>query len=54
MRLLPALLCLLLASNAWADATVPTRDIPGSKDPAWLKRYEGSFIVSHEQRSLYF
>lgn len=51
MRLLPALLCLLLASNAWADATVPTRDIPGSKDPAWLKRYEGSFIVSHEQRS---
>lgn len=50
MRLLPALLCLLFASTAWADATEPTRDIDGAKDPAWLKRYEGSFIVSFEQR----
>ena len=50
MRHLPALLCLLFASTAWADATVPTRDIDGAKDPAWLKRYEGSFIVSHEHR----
>ena len=50
MRRLSALLCLLLAANAWADATEPTADIQGASDPAWLKRYEGSFIVSHEQR----
>lgn len=51
MRHLPALLCLIFASTAWADATDPTRDIDGASDPAWLKRYEGSFIVSHEQRN---
>ena len=51
MRHLPVLLCLLFATTAWADATEPTRDIAGSKDPAWLKRYEGSFIVSYEQRN---
>jgi len=50
MRHLPALLCLLFATTAWADATVPTADIAGAKDPSWLKRYEGSFIVSHEHR----
>lgn len=50
MRRLPALLCLLFASTCWADATEPTRDIDGAKDPAWLKRYQGSFIVSHEYR----
>ncbi|MFY2764670.1 OmpA family protein [Arenimonas sp. MALMAid1274] len=52
MRRLPALLCLLLASTAaLADATLPTRDIDGAKDPAWLKRYEGSFIISYEHRA---
>ena len=35
---------------ASADATEPTRDLPGSSDPSWLKRYEGSFIVSYEHR----
>jgi OOP family OmpA-OmpF porin len=51
MRRLPALLCLMFAATtAWADATEPTRDIDGARDPAWLKRYEGSFIVSHEFR----
>jgi OOP family OmpA-OmpF porin len=50
MRRLPALLCLLFASSVLADATEPTADVAGAKDPAWLKRYEGSFIVSHEQR----
>lgn len=50
MRRLPALLCLLFATTAWADATEPTADIEGVRDPAWLKRYEGSFIVSGEQR----
>jgi OOP family OmpA-OmpF porin len=50
MRRLPALLCLLFASSVLADATEPTADVAGARDPAWLKRYEGSFIVSHEQR----
>lgn len=51
MRRLPALLCLMFAATtAWADATVPTADIDGARDPAWLKRYEGSFIVSYEYR----
>lgn len=35
---------------ALADATIPTKDIAGARDPAWLKRYEGSHIVSYEQR----
>lgn len=44
--------CLLaLSGAAFADATVPTKDIAGAKDPAWLKRYEGSFIVSYDHRS---
>lgn len=51
MPRLTALICLLFAPGAWADATNPTRDIDGAKDPAWLKRYEGSLIVSHEHRS---
>lgn len=51
MRRLTALLCLLFAATpAWGDATEPTADLDGSRDPAWLKRYEGSFIVSFEQR----
>lgn len=47
------LLCLLalFSSACLADATIPTRDIAGAKDPAWLKRYEGSVIVSYEHRS---
>ena len=52
MTRLSALLCLLLAAPAaFADATVPTADIDGAKDPAWLKRYEGSTIVSYEHRA---
>lgn len=34
-----------------ADATNPSQDIAGAKDPPWLKRYEGSVIVSYEHRS---
>ncbi|NEU13174.1 hypothetical protein G3T14_13655 [Methylobacterium sp. BTF04] len=34
-----------------ADATVPTKDIPGSKDSPALKRYDGSFIVSYTKFS---
>ena len=34
---------------AFADATVPTKDIPGAKDNPVLKRYDGSFIVSYQR-----
>lgn len=37
-------------SPALADATIPTKDIPGSADRAALPRYEGSFIVSFEHQ----
>lgn len=47
------LLCLLVlfASTCLADATIPSKDIATAKDPTWLKRYEGSLIVSYEHRS---
>lgn len=52
MRSTCFLICLALAPiAAMADATIPTRDIDGAKDPDWLKRYEGSLIISHEQRA---
>lgn len=41
---------LLQPLSALADATEPVADIPGARDPAPLKRYEGAFIVSFEQR----
>lgn len=44
------MLLMLVAGIAGADATKPTKDIAGSKDPAWLQRYEGSFIVSYDHR----
>ncbi len=44
-------LMLILAVNAFADATIPTADKKGSKDNPLLKRYEGSFIVAYEQQS---
>lgn len=50
MRGLLFFLLLSVAGSAFADATVPTKDIAGAKDPAWLKRYEGSFIVSYDHR----
>jgi len=36
--------------HASADATNPVKDIAGAADPAWLKRYEGSVIVSYDHR----
>lgn len=43
-------LCLALCpAVAWADATIPTKDIPGAKDSPLLKRYDGSFIVSYDR-----
>lgn len=50
--MLKLLMCLLLLpSLAMADATVPERDIDGAQDLPWLKRYEGSYIVSYERKS---
>lgn len=45
-----ALLCLLPPPQALANATSPTEDIAKAVDLPWLKRYEGSYIVSYEQR----
>lgn len=39
----------LSAAAAYADATIPTKDIAGAKDSTLLKRYDGSFIVSYER-----
>lgn len=43
---------LALTGSAFAETIVapPTQDIAKAKDPAWLKRYEGSFIVSYDHR----
>ncbi len=38
-------------SNASANATIPKADKPGSKDSPLLKRYDGSFIVSYENKA---
>lgn len=54
MRLSSILLAAALAvlpMHCLADATEPTKDLPGSSDPAWLKRFAGSFIVSYEHRA---
>ena len=42
-------LSLVPASEAFADATLPSADAEGSKDSSLLKRYEGSFILSYEK-----
>ena len=46
-----ALLALGAYSAAFANATIPTKDIAGAKDNALIKRYEGSFIVSYAHES---
>lgn len=50
LSLFAGALIALASASAFADATVPTKDLPGSSDPAWLKRFEGSFIISYEHR----
>lgn len=45
------LIIALLPSLSLADATVPTKDIPGARDLPNLKRYQGSFIIDHIQSS---
>ncbi len=44
--------CLCLpASLAWAEASVPTKDIAAAQDSALLKRYEGAFIVEYASKA---
>ncbi|MEO5596342.1 MAG: DUF4892 domain-containing protein [Lysobacteraceae bacterium] len=50
-RILLSVLLLAASTAAFADATVPTADEPGSKDLSFLKRYEGSYIVNYEHKS---
>jgi outer membrane protein OmpA-like peptidoglycan-associated protein len=45
---LHVLLLLLLPLLAHADASVPTGDKAGAKDPTGIGRYEGSLIVEHQ------
>ena len=42
---------LLLPGLVLADATIPTKDLSGAKEPAVLGRYEGSFIVESQAKS---
>ncbi|HXH01516.1 MAG TPA: OmpA family protein [Xanthomonadaceae bacterium] len=49
-RLILLAVALACPGAVLAEATVPTQDIAGAADPAWLKRYEGSYIVSYEKR----
>ena len=50
-RIAVACLAATIPLCAMADASDPTKDVAGARDPAWLKRYEGSYIVSHEHRN---
>ena len=47
--LLATLLVLAALQQAFAEATIPTKDIAGAKDNPLIKRYDGSFIVSYER-----
>ncbi len=48
--LIPAfLLFITCASSCLADAVLPAEDIPGARDPSFLKRFQGSFIVAYRQ-----
>jgi outer membrane protein OmpA-like peptidoglycan-associated protein len=49
--ILGALLALAASTAAFANATIPTKDIAGAQDNPLLKRYEGSFIVSYERQA---
>ncbi|WP_296700113.1 OmpA family protein [Thiocapsa sp. UBA6158] len=41
----------LSALNVAADAAIPDADLAGSQDPAFLKRYAGSLIVSYDDKA---
>ncbi len=44
-------LVFMLPLIANADASIPAKDLPGSHDPSFLKRFEGSLIVAFKQES---
>jgi outer membrane protein OmpA-like peptidoglycan-associated protein len=39
------------ATLIFADASIPVKDVDGSKDHPLLKRYEGSIIIAHEHKN---
>src|SRR5215207_1427451 len=43
-----ALASVVVATGAVVIGQAPLKDIPGSRDPASLKRYEGSTIIGHK------
>lgn len=47
--ILLCLFALFLPTLAFADATLPEADMPGSSDPTGLARYEGSLIVEYQK-----
>ena len=47
--LLATLLAFAAPVQAFAEATIPTKDIAGARDNPLIKRYDGSFIVGYEQ-----
>ncbi len=49
-RFASALIGLLFATTALADATVPKADMAGAKDSPLIGRFAGSFIVSQDNR----
>lgn len=46
-----AVLLFAVHVTAFANATIPNKDIAGAQDSPLLKRYDGSFIVSYERLS---
>src|ERR1700749_2962893 len=42
---------MLFAVPALADATVPTKDAPKSKDHPQVQRYDGSFIIDYDYKA---
>jgi outer membrane protein OmpA-like peptidoglycan-associated protein len=52
LRMIAISLTLILSAlNVAADAAIPGADLAGSQDPALLKRYEGSLIVSYDDKA---
>jgi outer membrane protein OmpA-like peptidoglycan-associated protein len=51
LRLVATIAMTLFAAHAVADATLPSGDLPGSREPASLKRYEGSVVVSYDDKA---
>src|ERR1700753_1577127 len=42
---------MLVAAPAFADATVPTKDAPKSKDHPQVQRYDGSLIIDYDYKA---